>query len=125
MADSPKETETIGKKTEKRGSNPNSVKNLKRTAGPGRPKITEEERNIKDICREHTELAVNTLIEVAKRGTSDGARVAAASTILDRGWDKPKQGVAHTGEISVFYQPAPVYDVPLPDHIRDRLIGTN
>ena len=35
------------------GRNPNSLANLKKTAGPGRPKMTPEERVIKKAIREY------------------------------------------------------------------------
>lgn len=35
------------------GKNPNSLANLKRTAGPGRPKMTLEEKEIKKAIREY------------------------------------------------------------------------
>lgn len=36
----------------KPGKNPNSLKNLRRSAGPGRPKISPEERERKKVIRE-------------------------------------------------------------------------
>lgn len=41
-------------------------------------------------------MAIKILAGIAKDGTNDGARVAAAVALLDRGWGKPPQ--AHTGE---------------------------
>ena len=35
-------------------------------------------------------VAFNTLVDVAINGTSDSARIAAANSILDRGYGKPK-----------------------------------
>ena len=35
------------------GENPNSLKNLKKTAGPGRPKMTPEEKLIKKTIKEY------------------------------------------------------------------------
>lgn len=59
----------------------------------GRPKITlPDGRSLKDIAREHTLDAVQTLVEVM--GDTEAphpARVSAASAILDRGWGKPVQ----------------------------------
>jgi len=37
-------------------------------------------------------VAFNTLVDVAINGTSDSARIAAANSILDRGYGKPKSG---------------------------------
>ena len=51
---------------------------------------------IRSLARSHTELAIKILAGIAKDGTNEGARVAAAVALLDRGWGKPPQ--AHTGE---------------------------
>ena len=50
--------------------------------------------DIRSLARSHTSLAIKILAGIAKDGTNDGARVAAAVALLDRGWGKPAQ--AHT-----------------------------
>jgi Family of unknown function (DUF5681) len=52
----------------------------------GRPKAYGE---IRELARQHTELALRTLAEIAERGENESARVSAANAILDRGWGKP------------------------------------
>ena len=52
--------------------------------------------DIRSLARSHTEIAIKVLAGIAKDGTNEGARVAAAVALLDRGWGKPPQ--AHTGE---------------------------
>jgi hypothetical protein len=52
--------------------------------------------DIRSLARSHTEIAIKVLAGVAKDGTNESARVAAAVALLDRGWGKPAQ--AHTGE---------------------------
>jgi hypothetical protein len=47
--------------------------------------------DIRSLARSYTEMAIQTLAGVAKRGTSESARVAAASALLDRGWGKAVQ----------------------------------
>ncbi len=59
----------------------------------GRPKVVGE---LRELARTHTELALETLVGVCMNGETEGARVAAANAILDRGYGKPAQ--AHTGE---------------------------
>lgn len=51
---------------------------------------------IRSLARSHTEIAIKVLAGIAKDGTNERARVAAAVALLDRGWGKPPQ--AHTGE---------------------------
>jgi hypothetical protein len=53
----------------------------------GRPK---ENQQIKQLAREHTQAAMSTLVE-ALGDTSGSVRIAAANSILDRGWGKPSQ----------------------------------
>jgi hypothetical protein len=61
----------------------------------GRPKAL---KNVEAAAREHTELAINTLAEVARdKQAPQSARVAASVAILDRAWGKPKQAMEHSG----------------------------
>lgn len=53
----------------------------------GRPKQGLGE--IRDIARQHTMLAINTLVEIAANGKKEHARVLAANALPDRGWGKP------------------------------------
>jgi Family of unknown function (DUF5681) len=49
---------------------------------------------IRQLARAHTNAALETLLEVAKSGKSESARVAAAVALLDRGWGRPTQPLA-------------------------------
>ncbi len=65
----------------------------------GRPK---EFKWLKELCRENTEVAVKTLIDVASDpDVSPGARVAAACALLDRGYGRPTQSVDIKQEVSL------------------------
>lgn len=53
-------------------------------------------------ARKHTDLAINTLVGIAKNAKQPAAaRVSAAKEILDRGWGKPKQSVDLSGSVNV------------------------
>lgn len=55
--------------------------------------------DIRSLARSHTEGALNTLASIMH--TSDAApaaRVAAANSLLDRGWGKPAQAIIGGGE---------------------------
>lgn len=55
----------------------------------GRPKVIE---NVRDLARQHTDAAIETLVTIALNPkSSDSARVQAASALLDRAWGKPHQ----------------------------------
>lgn len=61
----------------------------------GRPK---SDHKITDLARKHTNLALNTLAEIAgDKEATHSARVAAATALLDRGWGKPRQALEHSG----------------------------
>lgn len=56
----------------------------------GRPPACPPE--VKALAQQHTETALKTLVSIVKdKKAQAGARVTAASTILDRGWGKPTQ----------------------------------
>lgn len=49
--------------------------------------------DIKAAAQEYTEDALRVLASIMTKSESDAARVAAANSILDRGYGKPKQSV--------------------------------
>lgn len=54
---------------------------------------------IRSLARQHTERALQVLVGIATNDQSnDSARVAAANSLLDRGWGKPTQPVDGDGE---------------------------
>jgi hypothetical protein len=53
--------------------------------------------SLKAKAREHTDLAVETLAEVAEWGKTDASRRSAARDILEFGHGKPTQQVHHSG----------------------------
>lgn len=57
----------------------------------GRPR---EIGYLRELARERTEEAIETLADVMLNGESDSARVAAATALLDRGYGKPPQSIA-------------------------------
>jgi hypothetical protein len=57
----------------------------------GRPKIVAE---IRDLARQHSGVAIEALVKIARSGKSEAARVSAANSLLDRGWGKPTQPIA-------------------------------
>ena len=61
----------------------------------GRPKAS---ARVRDAAREHTEAAIQVLVDIALAGESEAARVAAANAILDRGYGKPTQPDDGDGE---------------------------
>lgn len=56
----------------------------------GRPKLPEDVKHVRELARQYTAEAVQTLAEVMLTGSSS-ARVSAANAILERGWGKPEQ----------------------------------
>src|SRR5215469_6312573 len=62
-----------------------------RSGNPGgRPK---GHGDLRELARQHTEDALATLVEICRNGENEGARIAAANALLDRGWGKPTVAV--------------------------------
>lgn len=63
--------------------------------GRGRPKGSPNKitADIKAAAQQYTDDALQTLAQIMKAGESEAARVAAANSILDRGYGKPKQSL--------------------------------
>ena len=70
----------------------------------GRPKVVAE---VKELAREHTGEAIQTLVSIMSNPKSaPAARVSAANSLLDRGYGKPPQRITGEG--------GPVYVARLP-----------
>ena len=61
-----------------------------RTAGALNRATKEQGARLAELAKTYREVALNTLVDVAINGSSDTARIAAANSILDRGYGKPK-----------------------------------
>ena len=49
-------------------------------------------RALAEMAKDHVEMALNVLLEVATAGQSEAARVSAANSLLDRAYGRPIQG---------------------------------
>jgi hypothetical protein len=71
--------------------------------GAGRPQggksraTKQAKATLSELARAHTATALGVLVDVAKKGESESARVAAANAILDRAYGKPSQSHQHSG----------------------------
>lgn len=59
----------------------------------GRPKgaLNKATKDIKVLAQKHTPAALRTLASIMEKGESEAARVAAANSLLDRGYGKAHQ----------------------------------
>ena len=63
--------------------------------GAGRPASStnnsspKQSQRLSELAKTHTEEALETLVDVAKNGRTDAARVSAANALLDRAYGKP------------------------------------
>ena len=89
----------------------------------GRPKGLSE---VIALAREHTELAITTLVDIARQPkAAPAARVAAASALLDRGWGKPAQAIqATTTNASAVVMLGKGDPVEIAEHYRRIMDGT-
>lgn len=75
--------------------------------GEGKPDLGENrEDEIKRMARSHAELAMRTLADVARNGTKDAARVAAANSLLARGIGMPTRKSEQKVDVTVTDQRA-------------------
>lgn len=56
----------------------------------GRPA---EIKHVRELARQHTEEAINTLAQICRSGEKEQARVAAAEALLNRAWGRPEQAI--------------------------------
>lgn len=66
-------------------------------AGAGRKpgKVSQAKRDLQAMAKEHAADALQVLVDIAKSSSAaEGARVSAATAILDRGYGKPAQSLA-------------------------------
>ena len=63
--------------------------------GAGRPSgstnksCPEQSQRLSELAKTHTEAALETLVDVARNGRTDAARVSAANALLDRAYGRP------------------------------------
>ena len=75
------------------------VKHRGRREGAGRPAgapnkaAREQGARLSEPAKSYTDIAFSTLVDVAMNDSSDSARIAAANSILDRGYGKPKADI--------------------------------
>lgn len=70
-------------------------------AGRKKGRVSQAKRDLAAMAKEHAQVALQTLVEIAQSSDSDAARVAACNSILDRGYGKPRQAVDLGGEVTV------------------------
>ena len=70
----------------------------------GRPKVL---KDVVDLARQHTKLAIETLVTMCTSASQPGARVAAASALLDKGYGKPPQHIEASVEQTVILATQP------------------
>lgn len=62
----------------------------------------EHKATLGELARIYTDDAMQALADVARRGESESARVAASVALLDRGFGKPVQAVQHSGSVGTY-----------------------
>lgn len=67
--------------------------------GAGRKvgQVSQAKRDLQAMAQEYAALALQTLVDIADKGESEAARVAAANALLDRGYGRPRQALEHSG----------------------------
>ena len=60
-----------------------------RPSGSSNKSSPEQSQRLSELAKAYTEDALQTLIDVARNGRTDAARVSAANALLDRAYGKP------------------------------------
>ena len=60
-----------------------------RPAGSANKSSPEQSQRLSEFAKTYTEEALDTLVDVARNGRTDAARVSAANALLDRAYGKP------------------------------------
>ena len=60
-----------------------------RPAGSTNKSSPEQSQRLSELAKTYTEEALQTLVDVARNGRTDAARVSAANALLDRAYGKP------------------------------------
>jgi hypothetical protein len=72
-------------------TNPNGRFQKGQSGNPGgRPRVA---KTVQELARRHTILAIKTLADICRKGEREASRVAAAATLLDRGYGRPPQAI--------------------------------
>ena len=60
-----------------------------RPAGVSNKSSPKQSQRLSELAKTYTEEALDTLVDVARNGRTDAARVSAANALLDRAYGKP------------------------------------
>lgn len=85
--------------------------------GAGRKpgKVSEAKRTIAEMAKEHGQLALQTLVDVASDAKAPhAAKVSAANALLDRGYGKPPQAVDHSSSDGTMTPPPQRIEIVAP-----------
>jgi hypothetical protein len=52
-----------------------------------------EDNQVKELAKQHTALALETLVNLCQNGKAESTKLAAAIALLDRGWGRPAQAI--------------------------------
>lgn len=75
---------------------PNRPKRPK-TGGRQKGSLNKATRDIKALAQPYGPEALETLVEIMRKGETDAVRKGAADSLLDRGFGKPAQAMEHSG----------------------------
>lgn len=67
-------------------------------AGRKQGKVGAAKRELAEMAKEHAEVALLTLVEIATADGAASARVSAATAILDRAYGKPPQALEYSAK---------------------------
>jgi hypothetical protein len=97
-AETPQKAATQSKKNQKQGRRGGKRPGAGRKKGSENRATVAQKTTVSHLARQHTDVAMKALRDICEKGISESARVAAANSLLDRGYGKPTQAHEHTGK---------------------------
>ena len=85
-----------------------------RPAGSTNKSSPEQSQRLSELAKTYTQEALQTLVDVAKHGRTDAARVSAACALLDRAFGKPKTAAENIQPVqtNLLFRVIEEYDSP-------------
>jgi len=93
--------EPLAQKSLKRPPTSGGIKKGEIRNPGGRPKKTDEERTLEQMCKDKTPSALATILNIMDSSQQEGNQLKAAMYIIDRGWGKAKESLELSGTIAL------------------------
>ena len=74
-----------------------------RTKGTPNKRSVEQGASLSEMARQHTDLALSTMVDICRSGENENARLTAANMLLDRGYGRAVMVAKTESEVTVVH----------------------